>query len=94
ESLAWVSVFALAPVSAVYYPVEILPAWLEPIALALPSAHVFEGMRSVLLDGYFDWEHFFWAAGLNVVMLVVANWLFVMAFNSARHGGRLLQSGE
>lgn len=94
ESLAWVSVFALAPVSAVYYPVEILPAWLEPIALALPSAHVFEGMRSVLLDGYFDWGHFFWAAGLNVVMLVVANLLFVMAFNSARDGGRLLQSGE
>ncbi|MFZ8897638.1 MAG: ABC transporter permease [Alphaproteobacteria bacterium] len=94
ESLAWVSVFALAPVSAVYYPVEILPTWLEYVALFLPSAHVFEGMRSVLLDGYFAWDHFLWAAGLNLAMMVLAMVLFVRAFNSARVGGRLLQSGE
>jgi ABC-2 type transport system permease protein len=94
ESLAWVSVFALAPVSAVYYPVEILPTWLEYVALFLPSAHVFEGMRSVLLDGYFAWDHFLWAAGLNLAMMALAMVLFVRAFNSARVGGRLLQSGE
>lgn len=94
ESLAWVTVFALAPVSAVYYPVSVLPEWLQAIALALPSAHVFEGMRSVLLDGRFDWGHFAWAAGLNVIALGGAMLLFVAAFNSARRDGRLLQSGE
>ena len=38
ESLAWVTVFALAPISAVYYPVSILPEWLQWVALATPSA--------------------------------------------------------
>ena len=94
ESLAWVTVFALAPISAVYYPVTILPEWLQVVALAFPSTHVFEGMRAVLLDGAFDWGHFFWALGLDVIAMAGAYWLFVRAFHSAREGGRLLQSGE
>ena len=38
---------------------------LRPIALALPSAHVFEGMRGVLLHGVIPWDHLAWAFGLN-----------------------------
>jgi ABC-2 type transport system permease protein len=48
ESLAWVAIFAIAPVSGIYYPVDVLPAWLQPVAAMLPSSHVFEGMRSLL----------------------------------------------
>lgn len=94
ESLAWVTVFALAPISAIYYPVSVLPGWLQWVALATPSAHVFEGMRSVMLDGRFDWSHFAWALGLDVAALAGAVWLFVKAFDNARVHGRLLQSGE
>ncbi len=45
ENLAWFIVFLLAPVSAVYYPVSILPGWLQVVAHLLPSSYVFEGMR-------------------------------------------------
>ena len=45
EALAWSVLFGLTPFSAVFYPVAVLPVVLQPIALALPSAHVFEGMR-------------------------------------------------
>ena len=47
EALAWSVLFGLTPFSAVFYPVAVLPRVLQPIALALPSAHVFEGMRGV-----------------------------------------------
>ena len=50
EALAWSVLFGLTPFSAVFYPVAVLPKALQPIALALPSAHVFEGMRGVLLQ--------------------------------------------
>ena len=33
------------------YPVSVLPAWLRPLALALPSAHVFEGLRALVQHG-------------------------------------------
>ena len=51
ESLAWLAVFTLSPISAVYYPVSILPHWLQHVAWALPSTYVFEGMRAVIVRG-------------------------------------------
>jgi len=50
ESFAWVAVFAISPISAVFYPVATLPAWLQPVSWALPSAHVFEGMRALMVQ--------------------------------------------
>ena len=48
--LAWVAIFAVAPVSGIYYPIATLPGWLQPVAWVLPSSYVFEGMRAVLLE--------------------------------------------
>ena len=63
-------------------------------SLALPSAHVFEGMRALLLDGVFRWDHFWAAAALNVVYLALGAAAFAWAMRDARHRGTLLQMGE
>jgi len=94
EELAWAAIFLVAPVSGVYYPIGVLPDWLQAIAYALPSAHVFEGMRAVLLDGAFRWNHFFAAAALNIVYLALGAALFALAVRHAREHGALLQMGE
>jgi ABC-2 type transport system permease protein len=94
ESFAWVAVFAFTPVSAVYYPVSVLPDWLQAVAYALPAAHVFEGLRAVLFEQRFPLGHFAAAVGLNLFYLALAGWLFLYAFTRARKAGKLLQSGE
>lgn len=94
ESLAWIAIFAFAPISGIYYPIAILPEWLQPIALALPSAQVFEGMRSVLIDGVFPLDRFFYAVGLNALYLAAGAGAFLYAFHVARRRGLLLQMGE
>ncbi|HYE51303.1 MAG TPA: ABC transporter permease [Azospirillaceae bacterium] len=94
ESFAWMAVFVLAPLSAVYYPVTALPDWLEPVALALPSTHVFEGMRAVLLDGTVRWDRLAAALGLNLFYGVLAGLFFARTFRGARERGALLQTGE
>ncbi|MCS3902413.1 ABC-2 type transport system permease protein [Methylohalomonas lacus] len=94
ESLAWASIFALAPISAIYYPVTVLPDWLQPAAWALPTSHVFEGMRKVLFDGVFDWTLLLNAVGLNVFYLLLGSWIFYRTFQAARRRGLLLQMGE
>lgn len=94
ESLAWAVIFAVAPFSGIYYPIETLPDWLEPIAYALPSSHVFEGMRAVSLKGVFEIDRFLWAVALNSVYLVLGLCVFLVAFRGARHRGQLLQMGE
>ena len=94
ESLAWVLIFAIAPVSAIYYPVAVLPAWIQPVAWALPSAYVFEGMRAVLVEGVFRTELFWGALALNMLYLLLGAGLFLFTFHVARRRGLLLQSGE
>ena len=94
ESLAWVGVFLIAPVSGIYYPVATLPGWLQPVAWALPSAHVFEGMRAVLADNVFRTDLFLAAVALNVVYMVLCVAIFLYVFRIARIRGLFLQVGE
>jgi ABC-2 type transport system permease protein len=94
ESLAWVAIFALAPVSGIYYPVSVLPDWLQTVAWCLPASHVFEGMRAVLFEQRIDSGHLFAAVGLNLLYLASGAALFLYAFQSARRRGTLLHIGE
>jgi ABC-2 type transport system permease protein len=94
EALAWTVMFGLTPFSAVFYPVAVLPAAIRPIALALPSAHVFEGMRQVLADGTIAWGHLGWAFGLNLLWMSASALVFAHQFQAARVRGALLSIGE
>ncbi|HUU66913.1 MAG TPA: ABC transporter permease [Methyloceanibacter sp.] len=94
EELAWSLAFLLLPICCVYYPVSVLPDWLQPVALALPPTHVFEGMRSILLHHTFDPRELWWALGLNAVYLAVGYATFSWFLSRARINGTLLQLGE
>jgi ABC-2 type transport system permease protein len=94
ESIAWLAIFVLAPVSAVYYPVSVLPSWLQVIAALLPSEHVFEGMRGVMFDHVFRLDHFAAAIALNIAYIALGGAAFLYSFRSARRRGALLQVGE
>jgi ABC-2 type transport system permease protein len=94
EPLAWGVLFGLAPFSAVFYPVSVLPAALQPLALMLPTTHGFEGMRSVLLQGTVRWDHLAAAFALNLVWIGGAALLFARQFHQARVRGALMSIGE
>ena len=94
ESLAWVAIFAVAPLSGIYYPISVLPVWLQPIAAALPSSYVFEGMRAVLQHGIVRIDYMLIAAGLNLVYLVLGTLCFLGFVRAARVRGLLFQVGE
>lgn len=94
ESLAWVAIFAVAPLSGIYYPVAVLPEWLQPVAAALPSSHVFEGMRAVLFEQRFRADLLAMAAVLNAIYLSAAVAVYLLAFRIARRKDLLLHVGE
>ena len=86
EVLAWAVPFVVQPVSAVFYPVSVLPQPLQVVANLVPAAHVFEGMRAVMTSGA---ESAIWAFVLNIVYLVGAGALFRLLFEQAREKGLL-----
>jgi ABC-2 type transport system permease protein len=94
EELAWSLAFLLLPLCCVYYPVSVLPDWMQYVALALPPTHVFEGMRSILLHGTFDPNELLWALSLNALYLAAGYLTFSWFLSSARDKGTLLQLGE
>lgn len=94
ESLAWAGIMLIAPFAGIYHPISILPAWLQPVAWAMPPAYVFEGMRAVMFDGAFRMDLFQGAAFLNALYLGGALALFLWVFRQARVRGLLLNMGE
>jgi len=92
--LAWSMVFLFQPISCVFYPMEVLPVWLKPIAMANPAAHIFEGMRMVLATGAAPLANLAWAAGLNVLLLIGAIAWFYRTFAYCKEQGLLVRVGE
>jgi ABC-2 type transport system permease protein len=94
ESLAWTLVFILLPLVCVYYPVSVLPHWLQGVAWLLPPTYVFEGMRALMIDKVFRADLMIVALAINAGLFVVAIFVFIALLNSARSAGKLIQSGE
>ena len=94
ESMAWTIMFLFLPLTCVYYPVAVLPHWLQYVAWALPPTYVFEGMRALLIDHVFRTDLMLEALAFNVVLFAAAANGFVVLLASARAQGSLLQTGE
>ena len=71
-----------------------LPSWMQSIAVYIPTTYVFEGMRSLLLDGVFNPDLMLNGFMLNIVYLIIGIVVFFISFQAARRHGLLLQSGE
>jgi ABC-2 type transport system permease protein len=94
ESLAWTIMFLFLPLTCVYYPVAVLPEFLQYVAWALPPTYVFEGMRALLIDHVFRADLMLEALAFNVVLFAAASFAFMKLLQSARVQGSLLQTGE
>jgi ABC-2 type transport system permease protein len=94
ENFAWSIMFIFLPLTCVYYPVAVLPAWLQHVAWALPPTYVFEGMRALLIEHVFRADLMLAALGLNVVIFAAGAVAFLSLLKSSRRSGALMQSGE
>jgi ABC-2 type transport system permease protein len=94
ENLAWGFMFLMLPFTCVYYPVSVLPSWLQVVAWMLPPTYVFEGMRALLIDHVFRADLMVQAFALNVVLFAGGVAIFLVLLRSARREGTLLQGGD
>jgi ABC-2 type transport system permease protein len=84
----------MLPFTCVYYPVAVLPSWLQGFAWALPPTYVFEGMRALLIDHVFRADLMLQAFALNAAIFALGVTIFLILLRSARREGTLLQGGD
>jgi len=94
ENIAWSSLFLLAPIGCVYYPITILPDWLQTVAKFFPLVYIFEGARSILIDNILIHSYFLKASIINIFYFVFSIFLFNLSFLSAKKNGNLVNIGE
>ena len=94
ENLAWTIMFIFLPLTCVYYPVAVLPGWLQAVAWLLPPTYVFEGMRALMIDHVFRLDLMLESLALNAVLFTAGAAAFLALLKSARRSGSLMQSGE
>lgn len=89
EWLLWPMPALLSPFAAVFYPLTILPGWMQVVARALPPSYVFEGMRGLLAGMPFPGMLLSEGAAVAVVELLAAAYLYALVYRRAVRTGLL-----
>ena len=94
--LGFVAQGTLLVVSGVYYPVSVLPEWMQWIAKVSPATYALDGIRAAILDGatLTDlWGDIWPLLLIGVVSIPLGLWVFHRGETYAKRHGKLKRSG-
>jgi len=87
EWLIWPIPTIISPFAGVFYPVSVLPRWMQLISRVLPPSYVFEGMRAVVTGKPAPWDRLALGGGLALVLLALACVFFARVYRYAIRTG-------
>jgi len=85
-------------VSGVYYPISVLPVWMQAAARISPATYVLNGLRSAIVDGKPIWSPEIWSNTwplliTGVVSVPLGIYIFGIAEKYAKRTGKLKRNG-
>lgn len=83
-------------ISGIYYPIEVLPDWLEPFSRISPATYILQGIRAALLDGtpLSELGGLIWPLlVISILSIPLGIVVFQGSVNYAKRTGRLKRSG-
>jgi len=87
EWLVWPIPAILSPFACVFYPLAVLPHWMQWIAGALPPAYVFENIRTIMHGGVASSSDLMVGLVLGMLYIVIASLLFIRVYDRAVRTG-------
>jgi len=87
EWLIWPIPMLISPFAGVFYPIAVLPRWMQAVAMVLPPSYVFEGMRAVVAGNPPPWDRLAIGGGLALIYLVLACLFFFAVYRSVIRTG-------
>jgi len=94
ETSAWAAVNFFVMLGGIYYPISVLPGWVQAISAAIPLTYFLDGIRA----GYGFPSQFAYpfATGfaLSLLYAILAHWALAAAVTRSRRTGLLLKLSE
>jgi ABC-2 type transport system permease protein len=87
EWLVWPITAVVSPFAGVFYPVSILPGWMQVVARILPPSYVFAGLRAVVAGKPAPWDQLAIGGALAVALLALACLYFASVYRYAIRTG-------
>lgn len=87
QTIIWTLPGALLPFSAIYFPLDKLPAPAQAISQFIPTTYAFEAMRGLLATGTIPLSYIYIGVGLNILYLMLALLFFRYSFEKSRSLG-------
>lgn len=83
--------FGLGFLGGAYFPLSVLPRWLQPLGKIAPTRFAFDGLRAAVFRGDGWGDDLVALVVFSAVALPVAVWIFASALRAVRRSGSLLQ---
>lgn len=92
QSISWGLIFLFQPLTAVMFPVSVLPSAIQPISYLLPPTYIFESARKALETPGVDWKYVGIATAMNAVYTVIAAFTFKYLFKRSKETGQFARN--
>ncbi|MCL5411469.1 MAG: ABC transporter permease [Patescibacteria group bacterium] len=92
SAIAWGSVFFFQPLTAAFFPIQILPSFLQSFSYLLPPTYVFESARMNLINQEVNWSMMGVSFLENVLYFIVAVTIFRFLFRKSRETGQFARN--
>jgi ABC-2 type transport system permease protein len=96
EAMTFIISSVLLLVSGVYYPIDVLPGWMQAIGQFSPATYVLEGMRATILEGESTsnlWQFLIPMTIIGLISIPMGMFVFNTVEKFAKRTGRLKRSG-
>jgi len=96
SQMTHVIIALLLLVSGVYYPVDVLPEFLQKLAVVSPATYVLDGTRRALLEGLATrqlWRYIWPTLVMGIIAIPAGLWVFGLAERYAKRNGKLHRNG-
>ena len=94
QALAWGLLLIFQPLTAAYYPLEVMPPPLQAVARLFPPTYVFEAARASLGAPDIRWAELMVAIAENVFYFAVSIWFFTYMYRRSRQTGQFARNEE
>ena len=94
--LGFIAQGLLLVVSGVYYPVDVLPEWMQWLATISPATYALDGMRDAIVEGQglgLMWDEIWPLIVIGFFSIPLGLWVFHRGERYAKQHGKLKRSG-